>query len=144
MDCVRRRIGIFHNTIYLATMALLVVIGTWDVIKKEIPIILLIGLSITAILAWSEAFFVEQLWELTMAGFLGAGGILLVRSEKLGGGDLWVLICLVMIWPVDVFWMSLSKAIMIMCTVALGIWILKKDENYQIPMIPFLLLGYWI
>ena len=134
---------IFRDILEVVTICLLVLIGLWDLVKKEIPIWLLCGLSGCALTVFTEASRWEQGCALATAVLIGVTGIVLIKRKRMGGGDLWMLVCLLLLWPAEVFWQSLVNGGLILCTAAVGIWIATGDGKFQIPMIPFLLLGYW-
>lgn len=123
---------------------MLTIAGIWDLIKKEIPILLLTGLSVAACYIWWEASAWQQVWKAGIAVLLGLSGIWLVYGKRIGIGDVWMLICLAIIWPQEVFLQSLCHAAMLLCTIATVIWIMTGNEQIQIPMVPFLVLGYWL
>ncbi len=123
---------------------MLTIAGIWDLIKKEIPILLLTGLSVIACYIWWETSVWQQVWKAGMAVLLGLSGIWLVYGKRIGIGDVWMLICLAIIWPQEVFLQSLCHAAMLLCTIATVIWIMTGNEQIQIPMVPFLVLGYWL
>ena len=123
---------------------MLTIAGIWDLIKKEIPILLLTGLSVAACYIWWEASVWQQAWKAGIAVLLGLSGIWLVYGKRIGIGDVWMLICLAIIWPQEVFLQSLCHAAMLLCTIATVIWIMTGNEQIQIPMVPFLVLGYWL
>ena len=125
-------------------MVLLYIAGIWDLEKKEIPVVLLAMLSGTALLIWSTASAMDQLSGLVMIGILVLGSWKMVKSGKVGSGDTWIVACMALIWPIDVFWKSLSMTFLILSSVAMGIWAVTGDTEYRIPMVPFLVLGYWI
>ena len=128
----------------MAAMILLVMAGIWDLVRKEIPSLLLCGLSVIALFVFWNSSFWTRLYDLTIVVFLGISGLIMVNREKIGGGDVWILICFVLIWPMNVFWYSLSYAVTILSIVSVGIWLMIGDEKLQIPMVPFLVLGYWM
>ena len=115
-----------------------------NTVKKEIPILLLTGLSVAACYIWWEASVWQQVWKAGIAVLLGLSGIWLVYGKRIGIGDVWMLICLAIIWPQEVFLQSLCHAAMLLCTIATVIWIMTGNEQIQIPMVPFLVLGYWL
>lgn len=123
---------------------MLTIAGIWDLIKKEIPILLLTGLSVIACYIWWETSVWQQVWKAGIAVLLGLSGIWLVYGKRIGIGDVWMLICLAIIWPQEVFLQSLCHAAMLLCTIATVIWIMTGNEQIQIPMVPFLVLGYWL
>lgn len=123
---------------------MLTIAGIWDLIKKEIPILLLTGLSVAACYIWWEASVWQQVWKAGIAVLLGLSGIWLVYGKRIGIGDVWMLICLAIIWPQEVFLQSLCHAAMLLCTIATVIWIMTGNEQIHIPMVPFLVLGYWL
>lgn len=125
-------------------MILLLITGICDLWKKEIPGVLLYGIAIVALLVFLYASLWERIFSVMVSVSLGAISCLLVHSRKIGGGDVWILICFAWIWPLDVFWRSLSYAVMLLGIVAGGIWLTTGDENWQVPMVPFLILGYWM
>jgi len=143
-DYVRGRISIFREIFNIIGMILLIVAGIWDLIKKEIPVVLLGGLTVVAFFIYCEAGFVNQVAKIVISIQLGLSGALLMHSKKIGGGDVWMLICLAVMWPMDEFWKSLCSAVILLCTTAMGVWWMTGDENIQIPMVPFLVLGYWM
>ncbi len=128
----------------MIAMVLLFIAGVWDLEKKEIPSILLYGIAAAALFIFWGSSFEVQLYSLMMFGLLGTVGWILVNGGRMGGGDVWILICFIPIWPVTVFWSSMCKAVLILGIVSGGIWAVTGDEKVQIPMIPFLILGYWI
>ena len=144
MDYVRRKIVIFHEIMITAAMILLVTAGIWDLGRKEIPCLLLCGLSVIALFVFWNSSFWTQMYDLTIVIFLGIGGLIMVNRGKIGGGDVWILICFALIWPMNVFWESLTYAVTILSIVSVGIWMMTGDEKLQIPMVPFLVLGYWM
>ena len=139
-----REINIFLEILNGGVLIMLTIAGIWDLIKKEIPILLLTGLSVAACYIWWEASVWQQVWKAGIAVLLGLSGIWLVYGKRIGSGDGWMLICLAIIWPQEVFLQSLCHAAMLLCTIATVIWIMTGNEQIQIPMVPFLVLGYWL
>ncbi len=123
-------------------MCVLIVISIWDLVKKEIPILLLIAFSIVSVLQMVMRGGTTWMMICLPVVLLLGCGMFMVQKKKMGGGDVWVLLCLAVAGPLEVFWKSVMYGSMILCVVALGIMILTKNENVQIPMVPFLLLGY--
>ena len=125
-------------------MGLLGIISIWDLLKQEIPVLLLIMFSVISVLnvlvrgslSWMSIC-------LPMAVLIGSG-MIMVQKKKMGGGDVWMLGCLAIAWPIELFWKSVMYGSLLLCVVAIGLLIFTKNENIHIPMIPFLLLGYCI
>ncbi len=122
-------------------MVLLSIISIWDLLKKEIPVPLLIIFSIAAAGQLFTGNVSLRMTTCILAVWMAGAGILLTRKGKMGGGDVWVLVSLAVAWPFELFWQSVVTGTMMLCTVALGMLSLTKNENVQIPMVPFLLLG---
>lgn len=122
----------------------LMLISAWDLEKKEIPIPFLILLSGMAVLGIVQEPVWKQLTSCLFALLLSGVGIAIMRKKMMGGGDVWVLACLILAWPIEVFWESMMLGTMVLCLVALGVWRNTQDAQAQIPMIPFLLIGYWM
>lgn len=136
--------NIFHEMVTVAAMGLLWVSGIWDLEKKEIPCILVYGIAALALLVFLESSLWKQIYGIVMLVLFGGVGRMLVQSGKMGGGDVWILICFALIWPVNIFWKSLCNAVLILGIVSVGVWTMSGDEKVEIPMLPFLALGYWI
>lgn len=122
----------------------LMLISAWDLEKKEIPIPLLILLSGMAALSLVQESVWNQFTSCLFAFLLSGAGIAIMRKKMMGGGDIWVLACLILAWPIEVFWESMLMGTLVLCLTALGVWRYTQDMQVQIPMIPFLLIGYWM
>ena len=144
MACVKGAIDIFHNFLVEVSMVLMLAAGMWDLKEKEIPVMLLMGISSTAFLIFWNASLWDKIYDLVVMGFWVIGGRILMKRGMIGSGDVWLLSCFVWIWPVEVFWESLGNAVVILCVVAMGLLIIERNEKIQIPMVPFLVLGYWM
>lgn len=125
-------------------IGVLIIISIWDLVKKEIPIPLLVAFSVISLIQMAEADIWDQMTACALIILMSSVEFVLVRKSKMGGGDVWVLGCLALAWPLEMFWQSIMNGILVLCVVALGVWALTQNENTQIPMVPFLLLGYWM
>ncbi len=125
-------------------LILLIIISIWDLFKKEIPVPLLIMFSIAAATEILVGDVASKVAACLLTVWLAGVGTMLVHKKKMGGGDVWVLVCLAVAWPLELFWNSVIMGTMILCIVAMGILFLNKNENIQLPMVPFLLLGYCV
>ncbi len=143
-EYVKEKMVIFHRELEMIVLSLLIVISIWDLLKKEIPIVLLVMFSMASVMQMLAGSKIEMLTTCLLTAVLVGIGIVLVKKGKMGGGDIWVLICLALAWPFELFWQRVMTGNLMLCMTALGIYFLTKDENVQIPMVPFLLLGYWM
>lgn len=135
---------IFRSVMKEIIMILLAMIGAWDLLKSEIPVVLLVILSIASLASLlaenRESWFLASVLVILFVGI----GIVLVRNGKMGEGDVWVLSCLAAAWPLEVFCQSVWIGSGLLCLTAMGIFLITGDESVRIPMVPFLFLGYWI
>lgn len=124
-------------------VVLVILLAAWDLWKQELPIVFLILLSVAA----GIQFLSETIWVQCLQGVNALVSLCLFRWQKsgeIGSGDIWVLICLGLAWPADIFWHSLFYGFLMISITAILKWSLTKNQDERIPLIPFLLMGYWI
>lgn len=124
--------------------AVLIGLGVFDVWTKKLPVVLLLILSIGGIWEFAHLAWQLQLFSFFFAALIGACGIYFQKKKQLGGGDVWLLIVLVLFWPPEIFCKSIGSAAMLLGLAAVGIWLLDKESDGRVPFVPFILLGYWI
>lgn len=124
-------------------MLILILLGICDAYHQKLPAVLLVVFTLLALCAlWQKPVWSQVsglLFGLIMLGL----GLLLCKKGKMGGGDVWVLSVLALIWPAELFWHSLCNGLLLLGLTAGLMWVLTGDEKEKVPLVPFLLLGYW-
>ena len=123
---------------------LLSVLSVWDLYKKEMPTVLLMILSLAAVWKLADASFWNRGMSIILVVLMGSIGLWFGKNGKMGTGDIWVFCILAAVWSVEVFWSSVFNGVLLLCLVAMGVWIYTKNEKERIPVLPFLMLGYWM
>ena len=124
--------------------AMLLVCGIFDWRKKEIPVVLLIGMSIVTIVFFACAGR-DMLWSRVAGGGLGLLLFALGKwsKEAIGYGDCWIILLLgiyVGLWGVcQVLFVAFAIAGV---TALFCLWFRRWNRKMTLPFIPFLVFSY--
>ena len=124
-------------------MILLILLSICDLCRKRLPIILLMMFLALALWQFGCEPFEAQLLTLPFSVVMLITCLCFYKKGCLGGGDVWVLSVLTLIWPIEIFGRSVCNGLLLAGLIAAAIWIYTKDQSERVPLVPFLLLGYW-
>lgn len=122
----------------------LILLSVWDLWKQRLPLILLLLFSAAVLWQFAENFSWLQAVNILAALLIGGMCLWFQKRKKLGGGDTWILSGLALVWPLEVLWHSLFNGFLLSSIVSVTLWGYTQNKNEQIPLVPFLLLGYWV
>lgn len=115
-----------------------------DIWKKEISVAVVLLMSVTGLfwrIVYQDFSIVSLIWGL-LPGMIGLL-IAVITNESIGYGDVWMLLGLGFVLRGEEM-LTLSMVALL----AAGIWALvliclfHKEKKYEIPFVPFLLIGY--
>lgn len=123
---------------------LLILLGAFDIYEQKMPLPLLLVFLLAALWQFTLQSWWLQVFTMLSVIFMGIGCLVLKHRKALGGGDMWLLIGLMMAWPAEIFWTTMVNGLLLLSLTAIGVWIQEKDVRKGLPLTPFIILGYWV